>query len=225
MIPPLPVLLVDDHPLITTAYKKAFEWVEQQQASIEFDLNEAHSLSEAIHALERFQLHQPLGILFMDLKLPPLPQQHLYSGEDFALKVREKFPTTQIVIATTYNHNFRIHSIFKSINPEGFLVKNDVNEGEIKQAILDILEGIPYYSKTVRQALRKYVSSDLLLDQMDRHLLYQLSIGTKTKDLTHFLPLSHPGVQRRKKNLKEIFEVEDQDDRALLQAAKELGFI
>ncbi|MDQ7918262.1 response regulator [Mesonia sp. MT50] len=219
------LLLVDDHPIITAAYKKALQAVEKQHNHIKINIVEAHNLEQADYELQKFNSKRLLDIAFIDLKLPPCPRLDLLSGEDFALRVKDRFPTTKIIIATTFNHNFRIHSIFKSINPDGFLVKNDLTEKELIQCIEDVLEEVPYYSKTVRSSLRQYVANDLLLDQVDRQILYQLSLGIKTKDLSSLIPLSSAGIDRRKKHLKEVFETEYQDDKVLLEAARELGFI
>lgn len=219
------VLLVDDHPLITAAYQKAFQLIQEKYPPVGFKVIEAHNLARAHHELARYNTHQPPDIVFVDLKLPPSPDVDFLSGEDFALAVKEKFPKTKIVIATMFNNNFRIHSIFQSVNPDGFLVKNDLTENELQFCISDMLEGVPYYSKTVRRALRKYVSNDMRLDFIDRKILYQLSLGSKTKDLSSLLPLSRNGIERRKKQLKEIFGVAHKGDRALLQKARNLGYI
>ena len=73
--------------------------------------------------------------------------------------------------------------------------------------------------------LRKQISSDYLLDKIDRQLLHELSIGTKMKDLPDVLPMSIAGIERRKRQLKEMFNVEDCEDRELILKAKEMGFI
>lgn len=219
------VLLVDDHPIIISAYKQVFKKVESQNSDLGFKIYEANNFIEALNHLKRFNQKRKLHLLLVDLKLAPAPNHNLLSGEDLALQVKESFTEVKIMIATTYHHNYRIHSIFKSLNPEGFLVKGDIDEKEIENAIIDLLNDTPYYSKTVRNALRQYVSNDLLLDRLDRQILYELSQGTKTKDLSNILPLSSAGIDRRKKRLKEILDVIENDDKTLLQKAKDLGFL
>jgi len=56
-------------------------------------------------------------------------------------------------------------------------------------------------------------------------ILYQLSLGTKTKDLTKFIHLSLRAVEDRKKRLKEIFGVSGEGNKALLEKARESGYI
>ena len=86
-------------------------------------------------------------------------------------------------------------------------------------------EGSPYYSKSVLELFRKQSSIDYRLDKIDRQLLYEMSIGTKMKDLPKIIPMSMAGLEKRKKHLKEIFEILNNDDRELILKAKEKGFI
>jgi len=45
-------------------------------------------------------------------------------------------------------------------------------------------------------------------------------------DLPTILPMSRSGIERRKRQLKELFNVtKREDDKALVEAAKEKGFI
>ena len=134
-------------------------------------------------------------------------------------------PNARIVVSTTFNNNFKVHSILKNINPEGFLIKNDITPLELLETIRIIIEDPPYYSKTVIKLLRDQVINDFKLDEYDRKILYELSIGTRMKDLPNLLPLSIAGIEKRKRNLKRMFNVKKLDDRQLLITAKEKGFI
>jgi DNA-binding NarL/FixJ family response regulator len=111
------------------------------------------------------------------------------------------------------------------LNPDGLLIKNDITANELVNAITLVLENPPYCSSSVSQTIRNEMLNDLLLDKIDRRLLYELSIGTKTKDLPEILPLSIAGVEKRKRNLKSIFNVSNLDDKDLIAIAREKGFI
>jgi len=73
--------------------------------------------------------------------------------------------------------------------------------------------------------MRKKMHTNINIDKKDRQILYELSLGTKMKDLPNIVPLSIAGIEKRKRILKEIFDVEDQGDKALILKARELGFI
>lgn len=73
--------------------------------------------------------------------------------------------------------------------------------------------------------LRDQIVNDFVLDNYDRKILYELSIGKRMKDLPKLIPLSIAGIEKRKRNLKRMFNVKKMDDRELLISAKEKGFI
>lgn len=164
-------------------------------------------------------------LVFLDIRLPPSKDRRILSGEDLGEMIRQRHPLAKIIVATTFNDNYRIQNIFKSLNPEGFLIKNDMDTPELVEAILKIMQGGLHYTSTVANLLRKQMFTDINIDKIDRQILYELSLGTKMKDLPNFVPLSIAGIEKRKRILKQVFDVEDQGDKALILKARELGFI
>ncbi|WP_418637468.1 response regulator [Winogradskyella sp.] len=220
------VLIIDDHPLIAEAYKKALEIVSDENSDIKITIDLADSCELAYFKIkENAKLEKNYDLVFLDIKLPPSTKNKILSGEDLGIEIKAILPNTKIIISTTFDDNYRIHSLFKSVDPNGFLIKNDVSSDELITAIKTILSGSLYYSKTVLKLLRKEVSNDFILDKIDRSLLFELSQGTKTKDLPNFIPLSIAGIEKRKRLLKEIFNISKSDDRTLISVAREKGFI
>lgn len=220
----LEVLIIDDHPLIVDAYKSALSRT-SSISNYDFEVNLAKDCNSALQKIGEMALENGIDLIFLDIRLPPSEVNKIFSGEDIGMQVREILPKTKIIISTTFNDNYRLNSIFKSINPEGFLIKNDITPKELVIAIQIVIEDPPYYSKTVTKLLRKLASQNLILDKIDRELLYELSIGTKMKDLPNILPLSIAGVEKRKRQLKELFDIRKKGDRELVLIAKEKGFI
>ena len=219
------ILFVEDHPLILDGYKKALWVLKKNKPNWHFEYEEANSCDTAMGILNKNEVQKVWDLVFLDLKIPPSQGGKFLSGEDIGLQVRKRQPSAKIVIATTFDNPFRIQTIFKNINPEGFLIKNESTASVLVEAISTIIEGKPYYSPGVVQVLRQNLANNFLVDDLDRKLLYELSIGTNTSNLPKILPLSLATVERRKKHLKEIFDVEGDDDRELLERARELGFI
>jgi DNA-binding NarL/FixJ family response regulator len=220
------VLIVDDHPLITEAYKTAFNYYSKHNDGVLFSIRTAQDCDSAYALINEFHTqNKSLDIVFLDIKLPPSMDGKILSGEDLGLKINELLPNTRTIVSTTFNDNYRVHSIFKSIDPDGFLIKNDITPKELIETIHTILNDPPYYSKTVIKLLRKQVANDFLLDNIDRKILYELSIGTRMKDLPSSIPLSIAGIEKRKRHLKYVFNIESTDDKELLLIAKKKGFI
>jgi DNA-binding NarL/FixJ family response regulator len=218
------VLIIDDHPQIAQSFKFALSKVAKDNSNYDFIISEATTIDEA-HKLVIENKDAFFDLIFLDIKLPKSENGRLLSGEDLGIEIRKHAPKTKIVVATTYNDNHRINNIFRSIDPEGLLIKNDLTPKALTNAIEEVLEDIPAYSKTVKKLLRKYATNDISLDQIDRQILYQLSIGTKMVDLPKIISMSLGGIERRKRQLKEAFYVSKQDDKALVEIAKEKGFI
>lgn len=219
------VLIIDDHPIIADAYKSAFDFISSENKSIEFIISIVNNSDDAIEKIDKASKENGIDIVFLDISLPPSSDGKILSGEDIGIKIRRFLPKCRVIVATTFNDNYRIQAILKNVNPDGFLIKNDVNKNELVSAIESILDETPYYSKSVLELFRKQSSSDYKLDKIDRQLLYEMSIGTKMKDLPNIIPMSMTGLEKRKKQLKVLFEVKENDDRELILKAKEKGFI
>jgi len=219
------VLIIDDHPIIASAYESALESFVTQNATYNFKITSIYNLDEAQLLLGNPNFIENIDLVFLDMRLPASSDGSLVSGEDLGNQIKTKQPGARIIVSTTFNDNYRLHNILQSINPEGFLVKNDINHKELLSAVENVLAGSPYYSKTVLNLLRKQVGSDIYLDEVDRKMLYELSIGSKLKDLTDLLPLSVAGIEKRRRNLKKIFGISGAEDRELVKVAKEKGFL
>ncbi|AXT18322.1 response regulator [Flavobacteriaceae bacterium AU392] len=219
------VLIIDDHPLIVDSYKNALLDLSSNNETIEFKIDTADNCDSAYMKIKEIPKNNPIDIIFLDIKLPHSKDRKILSGEDLGIKIRQLLPDIKIVVSTTYNDNYRVNSIFKSIDPDGFLVKSDLNPEILKLAIQTIIKSPPFYSRTVVQLMRKLTSNDFLLDAIDRKILYELSHGAKMSELPNILPLSIAAIERRKRILKEVFNVVGKGDRNLFKIAEEKGFI
>jgi DNA-binding NarL/FixJ family response regulator len=219
------VLIIDDHPIIADAYKSAFEFIEAEKENVNFKIEIVHNSDDAIQKITKASKNNGIDIIFLDISLPPSTDGKILSGEDIGIKIKQLLPKCKIIVATTFNDNYRIQVILKNVNPNGFLIKNDINKDELVTSIKTVLDNSPYYSKSVLELFRKQSSVDYQLDKIDRQLLYEMSIGTKMKELPNVIPMSMTGLEKRKKHLKIIFDVDEGDDRALVLKAKEKGFI
>lgn len=219
------VLIIDDHPLICDAYKSALQQVMKENENIQLQIEAAPNCDRARDMITNTWTSSGWDLVFLDIRLPASSDRKILSGEDLGEMIRQHHPLAKIIVATTFNDNYRIQNIFKSLNPEGFLIKNDLDPKELVTAIVKILQGGVHYSNTVSTLMRKRLYNEIVVDKIDRQILYELSIGTKMKDLPNIVPLSIAGIEKRKRILKQIFDVEDQGDKALILKAREKGFI
>jgi DNA-binding NarL/FixJ family response regulator len=223
MVNSFTALLIDDHPLITGSFKTALEQVfNSEKENLETII--VHDIDSALKKINNPTFLKEVNLIFLDISLPS-KNENILSGEDLGIKIKQISPDVKIIVSTSFNDNYRIHTILKNINPEGFLVKNDLDPEVLLMAIKTVLNNTPYYSKTVLEFFKKHISNEYVIDTVDRKLLHELSIGTKMSELPTILPLSKAGIEKRKINLKKLFEVEEKSDRRLIQLAREKGFI
>lgn len=219
------ILIIDDHPLIAQAYNLALLELKNKE-DVDFIVEICHNCTDGYKAImDAVSDKKSIDLVFLDISLPPSKDGKILSGEDLGIKFRELLPAAKIIVSTTYSDNYRIHNIIKSVNPEGFLIKNDLDPDRLLKAIVAVLDGKLYFTESVLEVLRNNVSSDFVLDSTDRRILYELSIGTKMKDIPNVLPLSIAGIEKRKRNLKVIFNIKKNSDKDLIQLAKKKGFI
>ncbi len=219
------ILIVEDHPLISNAYENTLKLVESKNQNLKFKIEVVTNCDDAYLRITNARKTERIDLVFLDIKLPPSKNRDIISGEDLGLRIRALLPKAKIVISTTYNDNYRVNSIFKSLNPDGFLIKNDLNPKELILAIEKIVDNTPYYSKSVVELMRKQTSNNLMIDEIDRKLLFELSRGSKMSELPEIIPLSKAALEKRKRLLKELFNVDKKSDRDLLDAAEKKGFI
>lgn len=220
------VLIIDDHPVIAESYQRAFSFIEMKQNVITFEVqvcNDCDTAHEFIQEITSDSIG--LTLVFLDISLPPSKDGKILSGEDLGILIRELLPETKIIVSTSFNDNHRMYSIIKNINPDGFLVKSDISSKEIVTAINEVINGASYFSRTVSELLRKQISNDFVLDAIDRKILFEISMGAKTKELKSIVPLSIAGIEKRKRHLKVLFGAKEASDRELISLAKEKGFI
>lgn len=215
--------MVDDHPIIIEGYMNVLMATKTDDQ--ELNIETANNCDMAQIMITRASKDKHYDICFFDISLPPSQDGKYTSGEDLAKLAQKMMPETKIVILTMFNESFRIHNIIKEINPDGFLIKSDLTSMELADAFQHILKSPPYYSSTVHSFVKKTFSSEIYVDDVNRKILYLLSQGVKTKSLSDHISFSTSSIEKRKKQLKILFSVDDGKDETLLEMAKEKGFI
>ncbi|MBO0324176.1 response regulator transcription factor [Muricauda sp. CAU 1633] len=219
----LRILAIDDHEMTMLGYKFILERIAFDGYTILVDT--ANSYESGKKLIENSANSFKYDILFLDVQLFAPNEDQPYTGEDLGILARKIVPESKIVYMSSFSDNYRINSILKTVDPDGYLVKTDIDPKTLEDAVKTIVQNPPYYSSKALVAIRKKMSSDIDLDEKDRQILYHLSKGTKNKDLEKFIRLSPSSIENRKRHLKTLFGTENENDLALILAAKNRGFI
>lgn len=217
------ILAVDDHEMTTLGYKFILEDTQFEDFTVQVDT--AKSFKEAQQKINDSLQSFPYDILLLDIQLGPSTEGTVKTGEDLGMWARKTSPDSMIVFMSSFSDNYRINSIMQSVDPEGYMVKSEIDQQSLQAMVKTVLKAPPYYTQKALAAIRKRMANDLALDENDKKILYHLSIGTKTKDMVNYISLSLPGIENRKRHLKAIFGVEKQNDQALITESRNRGFI
>lgn len=219
------ILVIEDHQLIIDVYKNAITQVMKELENTSFSIEISKTCISAYQKIKNALLKKEIDIVFLDIQVPKDIENNIMSGEDLGIEIRKSLPETKIIVITSLLSNLRLSNILKSINPDGFLVKNDITFDDLVNALKLVLDQQTFYSQKIINLLRKKMHSDLTLDQYDIRLLHELSNGARMKDLLMILPFSKAGIEKRKRLLKINFDVDHEGDRELILKARENGFI
>lgn len=220
---PLRILSVDDNPATIKGYKYILEEAEPKEFDVH--LESATTYEKAKECIEGSVHAEKYDLLFLDVQLYAPNEDQPHTGEELGILARKLIPETKIIFISSFSDNLRINTIIQSVNPEGYLVKTDINDENLTTVIKRVLNNPPYYSQKALVAIRKRMANDIRIDKIDLQILRFLEQGTKNKDLEDNIGLSTSAIENRKRQLKVIFGTEGQNDFALIREAKRKGFI
>ncbi|WP_298760650.1 response regulator [uncultured Psychroserpens sp.] len=219
------VLIVEDEPLIINVLENALNQISETNGLVDFKVKSVTNCDQANDEIENAVKSIPLDLILLDIIIPASSDKKMQSGVDIGIKAKELFPKLKTIVFTSDNNNYKLNSILKTLNPEGFLIKSDIDFIKLVEAVNAVLNNESYYSNFIIQLMRQHILNDFVLDKIDRTLLHEISKGSQMKEITQIIPLSKSAIEYRKRNLKQLFEVKNGNDTLLISKAKERGFI
>ena len=212
------VLVVDDHPMTVSGYIQSLS-LNGLFPELPFFFK-AYSCEEAFSKLTS---SISFDLAMIDYGLPSYAAENIHSGIDLARLIRRQHPDCKIIIITAHTEVLTVYDIFKKVQPEGLLVKNDITPENLPTIFSQIMEGSTYQSPTVKNIIKEIWKKDLMVDDTNRQILLYLSKGYKIKKIEHTLLLSLSAIQRRIAQMKAAFDVKE--DSSLVEEAILQGFL
>ncbi|WP_149276000.1 response regulator [Pareuzebyella sediminis] len=217
------ILAVDDHEMIVLGYKYTLESCEFEDFKVVVHI--APGYQQGKTEIESSAKRMPYDIILLDISMFPDSAKEERGGQDLGLLAKQISPSSKVVFLSSFSDSYRINNILKTVNPDGYMVKSEVDQRTLQQMVTTVLEKPPYYTAAALQAIRRKMANEDQIDERDKKILYQLSIGTKTKDISNVVAAATTTVENRKRQLKSIFGVENGNDFALIEEARKRGFI
>ena len=216
------ILIVDDHPFIIDGYKNAI--TRYKPDLYEYLFTQGKDCMTGYNIITDPEI-PPFDVAFLDISMPVYEEKGIYSGEDLAKLIMQYMPNCKIILLTMYTELLKIKNIIDTINPAGLVIKNDLTFDELLFGFDVVLKDEIYYSHSVIKMANQNNKDIDGIDQFDKLILFHISKGTKTKDITQYIPISLHAIEQRKVNLKELFKIEDGSDVDLIKEAKIRGII
>lgn len=216
------ILILDDHPFIIDGYKNAI--TRYKPEFYEYSFTQGKDCLTGYNIITNLET-TPFDVAFLDISMPVYEEKGIHSGEDLAKLIMEYMPNCKIILLTMYAELLKIKNIIDTINPAGLVIKNDLTFDELLFGFDIVLKDEIYYSHSVIKMANQNNKDIDGIDQFDKLILFHISKGTKTKDITQYIPISLHAIEQRKVNLKELFKIEDGSDVDLIKEAKFRGVI
>ena len=218
------ILLVDDHPITIDGYVNILH--NQKHYHTPIDFTKAYSCEEAyLKITKRFLSQKTIDVDFLDISLPSFESKNIQNGVDLGALIRQYFPKCKIILLTMHSERVLIHNAIKKINPEGFILKNDINAHALVTAYLSIMQGKQFYSATISKVHNENTIKKLNFDALDCQILELISKKIKTKDLPKHLPLSLSAIEKRKAAIKTKILKDKGSDKELIEQAEKMKLI
>ena len=218
------LLSVDDHAMTAMGYKYILEGSEFEDFQVKVDT--VNTFEGAIEKIDFSARSSPYDILLFDISLFPAQSNDTRSGEDLGIYARKKVPSSRIVFMSSFSDSYRINSLFKTVDPDGYMVKSEIDELSLCAMVRTVMTRPPYYTASALSAIRKKMANDFdMVDEIDKKILHHISTGIRTKDIGALISAATTTVESRKRQLKHLFGIEHGNDIELIEEARKRGFI
>nr|WP_198999915.1 response regulator [Flavobacterium sp. ASV13] len=220
----LNILVVDDHPMTVDSYINLLSDKEFEQSKTNFiaSYNCEDAYNKIILELKQ---NNHIDFALLDINLPPYKKFNINNGIDLALLIREKFKNCKIVLLTMHSEPLTVDKIIKSVKPEGFISKSDINFELFPVICKRILKGEVLQSKAITESQRNLFKKNINWDNHDNQILILISEGVKTVNLPEYIPLSMSAIEKRKASIKDQLLHGKGSDKDLIEKAKKLGLL
>jgi two-component system NarL family response regulator len=197
-VPAIPLLLVDDHPVVRTGLSTMLQKFPQILVEGAVDSGAA--------AVD-FLSHTSVAIVLLDLRMPGM------TGIETIRRISQVAPATKVIILSSFDLDEEIHQAV-ILGASGYLLKDTSGE-QIVEAIRRVNSGSTYFPKHIAERLRnRRLRADLSKREIE--ILGLVSKGFTNKEIAKALRLSQFTVRNHLNNITSKLEVTDRTEAAFV---------
>ncbi|MCX7985029.1 MAG: response regulator transcription factor [Bacteroidetes bacterium] len=199
------ILLADDHPLVRSGLVKLLEPYNDFTV-----VGEAGDGEEAVAKTIKLRP----DVVVLDLSMPKV------NGVEATKRIKEKVPTTKVLILTMYDNEEYIYQIFQS-GASGYVLKNSTKD-QLAQAIRSVARGEKYFSPEVSEIMvQAYLqrikhheqpvhgTTTLPLTKREKEILLLIGEGLNNVQIAEKLFISPRTVDTHRTNIMQKLNIHD----------------
>ncbi|MET1260642.1 hypothetical protein ABV409_14945 [Flagellimonas sp. DF-77] len=197
------VLIVEDEPLLCGVYQNLFVTLENEGKLPKNKILTAHTAEAGLSLIEEARTsNHSIDFCMLDYRIggqttDGTPKNGLMLG----LEAKIHFPDCKVMMITSITDRYVMYSILTELNPDGFLIKSDIDLNNLKRDVGAILDGQMVYSKKVREFVRKSRKIFKDIDDRDLKMIHLLDKGLSLPEIGTRLGLSISGIEYRKRRI------------------------
>jgi DNA-binding NarL/FixJ family response regulator len=181
------IVLVDDHRIVLDGLKRLLDNDEDFHV-----VAAVNSAEEALKVIAK----QPIDLLLTDYTMQGM------TGLELANHVKEQHPSIKRVLLSMHDEAHLIKQIMKA-GVDGYLLKS-IQEAELKQALKQIMNGLPFVSPEITKMMMADLSSgrkEELLTDREQEILRLIVKEFPNKQIADKLFISERTVETHRKNI------------------------
>lgn len=196
----LNILIVDDHPLIIDAY---INLISCTIDNYKLNFLKSTNAKDAYNIIKLNHIEKnTIDLAIFDISIPEYKEKNIYDGSDLAIKFKNKFPSSKIIMISMHFEGCIINKVFRDVEADGIINKSDINFDTFSKVIAKILQDEIVISDTMITSLTDFNKSRYKFDEIDSEIIRLLDKGIKTKDLPALIGISLSSIEKRKKDIK-----------------------
>lgn len=212
------VLIVDDRPMVIAGIQSALHSQDAIVNSFTFETSNCYE--EAIHSIKKMKEdEQSFDLIISDVDLKKCDGTVFDYNDKEILNLKKEGERSKLITIIRSKDNYRIYKILRTVRPDGFILETELNTSNLVDLVKSVLNESVYYSKSIFNILNTNQATSLILDDIDREILYLLSKGVKTKNLTKYIARSLSALEKRKQRIKDLLVMDNCSDGELIEKA------
>lgn len=210
------IIAVDDHPIITDSYVKFLK---------ESGLEDTIYFNDPESCMDYCENNRDIDLFIIDYGLPYSEKYKISNGCDLIVKLKVIVPNAKFIVITLIDVGVDVYLLLKKARPNGIWYKGEVSFFNLIDDIKKIMQGYYINSPVVQEKINAIEKYDDTIDKYDLEIISSICKGIPNKELENLIPLSMSNINRRKSDLKILFDVENLGNVEFIKKLRTLNII